>query len=144
MKKAKLLLLACTLLFLCACGAGAEIPRLTDPDTNWDNITQITLYADGYYGRSMDEPLVITDAAAIEELTDALLNTRAYRTVSPEKVLEGLNGLWVDFGNGVVLGMYADENYGSFSDAIDPDGSPCYRLPNDLCRSIKNTLNESQ
>lgn len=144
MKKAKLLLLACTLLFLCACGAGAEIPRLTDPDTNWDNITQITLYADGYYGRSMDEPLVITDAAAIEELTDALLNTRAYRTVSPEKVLEGLNGLWVDFGNGVVLGMYADRNYGSFCSSPGENGSPCYKLPPKLWRMTNELLEQAQ
>lgn len=144
MKSIRLLILSASLLLLlCACGAGTDIPCLNDPAAVWENLSQITLYSDGYYGRSMDEPLVITDAAAIEDLTDALRNPRAYRAVSTEKSLEGLNGLWIDFGNGVVLGLYADENYGSFSDAVEPDGSPCYRLPSSLCRRIRSLLAEN-
>lgn len=127
-------------LLLCACGAAPEIPCLHSPDTDWENISQITLRSDGYYGRRAEEPLVISDAKDIQRLTHSLLNIRAYRTVKPEKALEGMNGIWADFGNGIVLGMYADENYGSFSS--DPD--TFYRLPAALCRQVRQFLVENQ
>lgn len=141
--KKLLFLLPALFLFLSACSQRDPIPCLTDGSCCWDAIEEIRIYSDGYYGRTLEDPLVITDSQTIEKLLDAALDAARYRPVPDGQALEGLNGLWVDFGNGAVLGMYADENYGSFSDGIEPNGSPCYRLPNNLCRRIRSLLAEN-
>lgn len=136
----KLILPFLALLLLSACGRAEPIPYLTDGSCAWDNITEIRIYADGYYDRSPEQPLVITDSETIGKLLDAALDVGKYRPVAQNKALEGLNGLWIDFGNGCVLGMYADTNYGSFSSAMETTGSPCYRLPKSLWNLTKELL----
>lgn len=136
----KLLFPLLALLLLSACGRAEPIPYLTDGSCSWDNITEIRIHADGYYGRSLEQPLVITDSQTVQMLLDTALDAGKYRPVEDGRALEGLSGLWIDFGNGAVLGMYADTNYGSFSTAIETTGSPCYRLPKSLWNLTKELL----
>lgn len=140
----KLLIAVFLLLFLSACGRGADIPCLTDESLDWESISEIRLYSDGYYGHSLEEPLVITDADTIDALLEAALDKDSYRPVAEGKALEGLNALWIDFGNGCVLGMYAEENYGSFCASPGENGSPCYKLPPKLCRMTNKLLEQAQ
>lgn len=140
----KLLIAVFLLLFLSACGRGTDIPRLTDERLDWENISEIRLYSDGYYGRSPEEPLVITDADTIDALLEAALDKGSFRPVAEGKALEGLNGLWIDFGNGCVLGMYADRSYGSFCSSPGENGSPCYKLPPKLWRMTNELLEQAQ
>ena len=102
------------------------------------------LIPDGYYGRSPEEPLVITDADTISNLLNAVHDNGNYRPVAEGKALEGLNGLWIDFGNGCVLGMYADRSYGSFCSSPGENGSPCYKLPPKLWRMTNELLEQAQ
>lgn len=144
MKKRLLAALVLLLLLLTACARTEVLPYLTDGSCDWENITELRIHSDGYYGRSLDEPLVITDAETIEALLDAALDASKYRPVAEGKALEGLNGLWIDFGNGCVLGMYADSNYGSFSSALDTTGNPCFQLPKGLWNRTKELLDQAQ
>lgn len=132
------------LLFLSACSPREPIPYLTNGQCSWDDIAELRLYSDGYYNRTPEEPLVITDSQIIETILDTAQDAGKYRPAAREKALEGLNGLWIDFGNGAVLGMYADTNYGSFSSSIETTGSPCYRLPRTLWRMTKELLEDAQ
>ena len=140
----KLLIAVFLLLFLSACGRGTDIPRLTDERLDWENISEIRLYSDGNYGHSPEEPLVITDADTIDALLEAALDKGSFRPVAEGKALEGLNGLWIDFGNGCVLGMYADRSYGSFCSSPGENGSPCYKLPPKLWRMTNELLEQAQ
>jgi len=144
MKIHHLAALVLCLLLLSACSRGADIPCLTDERLDWENISEIRLYSDGYYGRSLEEPLVITDADTIDALLEAALDKGSFRPVAEGKALEGLNGLWIDFGNGCVLGMYADRSYGSFCSSPGENGSPCYKLPPKLWRMTNELLEQAQ
>ncbi len=132
------------LLCLTACSRKSDIPYLTDGSCCWDNITELRIYSDGYFDRSPEEPLVITDRQTLQQLLDAALDADKYRSVENSRALEGLNGLWIDFGNGAVPGMYADTNYGSFSSSLESAGSPCYRLPQSLRTITNNLLEQTQ
>ena len=48
---------------------GTEIvPYINDGTVDWNNIHSLYIYSDGYYGRSLEEPLLIENANTIEDI----------------------------------------------------------------------------
>lgn len=118
------------------------LPYISDEATDWENIEKILIYADGYYGRTLDEPLVIVDEETIDELVSLALETGKYEPA--EERLEGVNDLFVNFGNGVVLCMYKDVNYGSISPKLSSYTKTHYYLPKKFCNMVKKLLEENK
>lgn len=138
---AALLLLLLFILPLCACAHAPSIPYISDGSTAWDSVTEIRLYSDGYYGRSLEDgPLAVTEPQTIEKLVNAALDVRSYKAVAAEKALESLNELWIDFGNGCVIGMLCSEAYGAPAAQLSPVPQPAYRLPKALWRQVNDLL----
>ena len=42
------------------------IAYINDGSVSWDNIEKIDIFCDGFYGRTMEEPLTVTDKKDIE------------------------------------------------------------------------------
>lgn len=124
-----------------------QIPYITDESTDWENIGQVTFYADGYFGRTLEEPLVITDENIIKELVAVITTQKEYGVVTEKEVLEGLCEIFVDFGNDVVISMYHDINYGTVSDRMQISGGTSYYLPKkfwkQVCRLMENNYPKS-
>ena len=76
----------------------------------------ITVYADGYYGLTLDSPVTIKDPVSIERIVQEASKTGEYHYA--KEPTEGLNSLWIDFNNGTIISMRADENYGNISDTF--------------------------
>lgn len=119
------------------------IPYINDGTVTWENIEQVTIYSDGYFNRNLEEPLVITEQKTVSELTELIQNTEKYKVVQDSKQLEGLSGIFIDFGNGVVVSMYSDVNYGMISDEMQMAGMSYYYLPIDFYEKVINTLEEN-
>ena len=113
--------------------------RETDTDEQWDSVTMVTIYSDGYYGREMDDPLVITDEETIRKLTNAITNSDEIKEVPPEERFEGINGLFVDFGNGIVISMYDDKNYGDIGSEMIEHGDDVW-LPEEFHKMVVDLL----
>lgn len=121
-----------------------KIPYIDDAEINWNGISEILLYADGYYGRTFEDVLVISDEEIVNDLAESALNSAEYELIKEEDYKEGENGLYIDFENGVIIGMYEDINYGSISSQMQVIGEPYYRLPEDLWQKAKSLLNENR
>lgn len=117
-----------------------QIAYITDGSAEWDNVTKLTLYADGYFGRTLEEPLVITDEKIIAELVTMLTKQKDYGEVPAERELEGLRTIFVKFDNGVVVGMYREGHYGTLSDNIQGSGGKSYYLPEAFCDTVCRLL----
>lgn len=106
--------------------------------------SSITVYSDGYYGRNMDQPLEIEDTLIINQIIEKASNINKYSVVQEDELLEGLNGLWIDFNNGTVIGMYEDVDYGNIGPEKTESGSPYYHLPKGLRSYIIDILKEKK
>ncbi|MBR0091232.1 MAG: hypothetical protein IJP92_06010 [Lachnospiraceae bacterium] len=102
-----------------------------DKGGQWDDITKVTIYSDGYFERSMDNPLTITDEKTIQKLIDAICKDDEIIEVPSDERYEGINGVFVDFGNGVVVSMYDDMNYGNIGSEMIEHGEDVW-LPKDF------------
>ena len=102
-----------------------------DKGGQWDDITKVTIYSDGYYDRSMDNPLTITDEETIQKLKEAISKDDEIIAVPSDERYEGINGVFVDFGNGVVVSMYDDMNYGNIGSEMIEHGEDVW-LPKDF------------
>ncbi|MBE6008145.1 MAG: hypothetical protein E7235_02980 [Lachnospiraceae bacterium] len=94
------------------------IAYINDGWVSWDNIEEIKIYIDGYYGRTMDDPVKITDKKEIKNIIKSVTDANGYTHIPQDEYLEGLCSVFVDFGNGCVISMYIDENYGTIDDKI--------------------------
>jgi hypothetical protein len=92
--------------------------------------SSITIYSDGYYGGNMDEPLTIVDKDVVAQMIELASSINDYSLVKEGDQLEGVNGLWVDFNNETIIGMYEDIDYGTVGHEITLIGAPNYHLPN--------------
>lgn len=100
-------------IFLTACSNDEEKPDIKAESFLTD---KITVYSDGYFGLQLDQPVDITDPVDIEIISHEASKVGEY--FFADSVLEGLNGVWIDFNNGTVISMYYDENYGNVSDSF--------------------------
>ncbi len=118
------------------------VPYINDGWVSWNSIEKIDIYSDGYYGRTMEEPLSITDKEEIDKIIKCLTDTKGYRHIPEDKYLEGLCNVFVDFGNGCVISMYADENYGTIDSEIKhtADEEGYFSFPEKFIERIKYLL----
>ena len=120
---------------------GTEIvPNINDGTVDWNNIHSLYIYTDGYYGRSLEEPMIIEDANTIEDIVWNVLKEEQYHKVPFELYYEGTNAFFIQFDNDVWINMYKDEDYGCVSDHLDYTGSNCYYLPRGLRTKIIKLL----
>ena len=120
---------------------GTEIVSyINDGTVDWNNIDSLYIYSDGYYGRSLEEPLIIEDANTIEDIVRNVLKEEQYHKVPSELYHEGTNAFFIQFDNGVWICMYEDEDYGCVSDHLDYTGSNCYYLPRGLRTKVIKLL----
>ncbi|MBE6008764.1 MAG: hypothetical protein E7235_06150, partial [Lachnospiraceae bacterium] len=89
------------------------IAYINDGWVSWDDINTVSIYSDGYYGRNIDEPIIITEKKEVKKIVKSASNANDYRQIPEDEYLEGLCGIFVDFGNGCVISMYNDVNYGT-------------------------------
>ena len=99
----------------------------------------MTIYSDGYYDRSMDNPLTITDEETIQKLKEAISKDDEIIAVPSDERYEGINGVFVDFGNGVVVSMYDDMNYGNIGSEMIEHGDDVW-LPKDFYDIVVSLL----
>lgn len=123
---------------------GQEIPYINDGSVSWENVDEIILYSDGYYGRTMEEPLVITDEEDLKRILEATLDTDGYKEVGDGAQLEGLGTIFIDYQNGAVLSMYSEPNYGMISDTIQTTGATCYYVPRELYDTVIDILRREE
>lgn len=105
---------------------------------------KITVYADGYYGRTMEQPLELTKPEQVQDIVEAALRFEQYELVTEEERPEGMNGIWIDFHTGYKIGMYADEDYGNVGEEMNTAGpGQEYRLPPELRKTVIRVLEEN-
>lgn len=119
------------------------IPYINDGSVDWENVSEIVIYSDGYYGRTMEEPLVITDENELKEILTATLNTNEYKEVAEAEQLEGLGAIFIDYQNGAIISMYNEPNYGMISDAMQITGATCYYVPRALYDTVIDLLEQA-
>ena len=135
-------LILCVVVAVCFMTKPKEktIPYINDGSVEWENVDEIIIYSDGYYGRTLEEPLVITDEETLREIIKATLDTDAYREVEDGEQLEGLSVIFIDYQNGAILSMYSEPNYGMISDTMQTTGAKCYYVPKDLYDKVIDIL----
>lgn len=139
-------ILLCVVVAVCFMTKPKEqtIPYINDGSVEWENVSEIIIYSDGYYGRTLEEPLVITDEETLQEIIEATLDTNEYREVEDGEQLEGLSVIFIDYQNGAVLSMYSEPNYGMISDAMQTTGATCYYVPKDLYDKVIDILRREE
>lgn len=139
-------LLLCVVVAVCFMTKPKEktIPYINDGSVEWENVSEIIIYSDGYYGRTLEEPLVITDEETLQEIIEATLDTNEYREVEDGEQLEGLSVIFIDYQNGTVLSMYSEPNYGMISDTMQTTGATCYYVPKDLYDKVIDILRREE
>ncbi len=137
-------LILCAVVAVCFMTKPKErtIPYLNDGSVEWENVDEIIIYSDGYYGRTLEEPLVITDAEDLKKILEATLDTNGYKEVEDGEQLEGLSTIFIDYQNGTIISMYSEPNYGMISDTMQTTGATCYYVPQDLYDTVIDILKE--
>ncbi len=137
-------LLMCVVVAVCFMTKPKEqtIPYINDGSVEWENVSEIIIYSDGYYGRTLEEPLVITDEEDLKKILEATLDTDGYKEVDDGERLEGLGAIFIDYQNGTIISMYSEPNYGMISDTMQTTGATCYYVPRDLYDTVIDILKE--
>ncbi len=66
-------------------------------------------------------------------------NDGLFRPVSDENKIDGSCGIWVDFNNGTIIGMFLTRDYGYVGDTKQYIGDACY-LPSGFNEFIRNLI----
>ncbi|SEL85949.1 hypothetical protein SAMN04487770_11943 [Butyrivibrio sp. ob235] len=85
-------------------------------ENQWENIESVKIYfgyLDGDLNEEGYEPLIVTDEKTIQKLVQYISDDSKIEKVKPDELYEGMNSIFVDFGNGIVVSMYDDLNYGN-------------------------------
>lgn len=123
------------LIFLLLLGVMGCYKSRTREDLVTDNMfmtDKVFIYSDGYYGRSLEHPMEVNDKDRVKKLIDLSSNNEDYELIGESDLLEGLNGIWIDFNNGTVIGMYVDEDYGNIVKGVGESSDEHYQLPSGL------------
>ncbi|MBR0091367.1 MAG: hypothetical protein IJP92_06690 [Lachnospiraceae bacterium] len=107
----------------------------------WADVKKITIY----HGGSLDEldmssPLVVEDTEIINNIVNSIADSDEIQPVPSDEQFEGLNSVFVEFGNGVIVSMYDDINYGCIGTEMKEDGD--VRLPQEFHELIMSLINE--
>lgn len=115
--KRMLLIVLAMMLVLCVQGCSASNGGNTSIEsTGWENIESVKInsgYLDGDLNEEGNEPLIITDEKTIQKLVEFISDDSKIKEVNPDEQYEGMNSIFVDFGNGTIVSMYDDLNYGN-------------------------------
>lgn len=83
------------------------ISCINDGSVDWTGIKTVYLYGDGC---AVPPTCTIRDEETISQLVEQVQQTGEYQEVSRSEYLEGMNGIRVEFDNGVCISMYREEN----------------------------------
>ena len=102
---------------LCSQGCSASNGGSTkNKSTEWENIESIKIYS-GYLDSDpndkANETLIITDEKTIQQLVEYISDDSKIKEVGPNEQYEGMNSIFVDLGNGTIVSMYDELNYGN-------------------------------
>ena len=108
----------------------------------WADVEKITIY----YGGSVDEldmsnPLVVDDPEVINRIVNSIADSNEIIPVPSDEQLEGLNSVFVNFGNGTIISMYDDLNYGCIGAEMKNYGEDVW-LPQEFHELIMSLINE--
>ena len=115
----------------------------TDETDQWENIESVTIYSGAYDFVDMDNALVITDRKTISKLVESFADSNEIKEVPSDEQFEGINSIFVDFGNGVVVSMYEDMSYGNIGSEMVPYGDDVW-LPEDFHKLVKSLLKKKR
>lgn len=114
------------------------ISCINDGSVDWTGIKTVYLYGDGC---AVPPTCTIRDEETISQLVEQVQQTGEYQEVSRSEYLEGMNGIWVEFDNGVCISMYREENYGTVSKEKETTGKPpFYRFPQEFRKTVQALL----
>lgn len=100
-----------------------KIPYINDGSADWSEVKTIYLYGEGC---AVPPTHTIGDRETVSLLVEQVKNAEEYELVSENDLLEGINGLWVEFDNGVCISMHRGANYGTVSKKKETTGTPPY------------------
>ncbi len=123
------------------------VPYISDKTVSWNDIESITISADGYFGRTIDEEIVVADKNDVKKLVKYVRDTKNYKPIPTDEYLEGTCGIFVEFSNGCVISMYEDENYGTIGlekNETAPKGEGYYKFPEKFRNEIIDILKENE
>ena len=120
----------------------AEQTAESDSSEQWADVEKITIY----YGGSVDEldmsnPLVVEDQEVITRIVNSIADSDEIIPVPSDEQFEGLNSVFVDFGNGTIVSMYDDMNYGCIDAEMKNYGEDVW-LPQEFHELIMSLINE--
>ena len=118
-----------------------EQTTASDSSEQWADVKKITIY----YGGSLDEldmssPLVVKDKKTINNIVNSIADSDEIQPVPSDEQFEGLNSVFVEFGNGVIVSMYDDINYGCIDTEMKEYGYVW--LPQEFHDLIMSLINE--
>lgn len=120
----------------------AERTSVADSSEQWEGVEKITIY----YGGPLDEldmsnPLIVEDQEIINEIVNSIADSDEIQPVPSDERFEGFNSVFVDFGNGTIVSMYDDENYGCIGAEMKNYGEDVW-LPREFHELIMSLINE--
>ena len=121
---------------------GAEQTSASDSLKQWADVEKITIY----YGGSVDEldmsnPLIVDDPEVINRIVNSIADSDEIIPVPSDEQFEGLNSVFVDFGNGTIVSMYDDVNYGCIDTEMKDYGEDVW-LPQGFHDMVMSLINE--
>lgn len=122
------------------------VPYINDGRVSWDNVEGITIISDGYFGRTLEEELIIADKSEVKKIVKLATDADKYEDVSSDESLEGICGIFVDFGNGCVISMYEDVNYGTIDNKMCEiaENEGYFKFPEKFRSEILDILKENE
>lgn len=126
-----------SIVFLCAslCGCSAENEQTS--------VDEIKIYGYEVMSEENYEPITITEKMEIKEISELAGDISEYKKA--EELYEGMNSIWIDFGDGTILGMYDDVDYGNICEYVgEPYGEPYYEIPDGLREKALELLEKSK
>ena len=122
------------------------VPYINDGWVSWDNIEEIKIYSDGYNGRTVDEPIIVTDEKEIKSIVKTVTDSNKYDRIPDDEYLEGQCTIFVDFTNGCVISMYESENYGTVDSRMKSvaENEGYYRFPEKFRKEIFDILKSNE
>lgn len=115
---------------------------ISDPQTDWDNVSEIKIHSYGYH-RRLEDPLIISDPEVVNELVEHAKSIVYYRSIKPEDLfVEFASDIYVDYGNGVVVAIDTNFKNCMVLDSIESDSTLYYHMPLNLYYTVTDLLFE--
>lgn len=115
---------------------------ISDPQTDWDNVSEIKIHSYGYR-RRMEDPLIVTDPDIVSELVKHAQSLAYYRLIKPEELFVDFVGdVYIDYGNGVVISFNTDFKNCVVLDSLEADSDLYYYMPLGLFFTVTDLLFE--